>query len=234
MELADTVPNAVGAVALFSGTGGSPAVVDTAITIGVLQYTSTASYDIQNSGGSVLTLQNTGSTAAQITMPATTTLQKVSAPVRLAGDLVVTNSSNKALTMSGNISESGGSRSVTLASGLLVLSGTGNSWTGSTNVNGGTLQMGGANAAAPASTMVLSPGATVDLNSYSQVIGGLSGTGGTVSSSRRGHADDQPDRQLHFQRRDQGRHRPRCERRRAVAGAPRLGGECAWSRHLCG
>ena len=39
--------NAVGATALFNGSGSSPVSVDVAITLGKLQYSSSASYDIQ-------------------------------------------------------------------------------------------------------------------------------------------------------------------------------------------
>ena len=139
------------------------------------------SYTISGGTGGSLTFFNTSGNA-QISLASTSAAQIVSAPISLSSDLTVTSNSN-GLTLSGGIAESG-SHSVTLAGGSLVLSGT-NSYTGSTNLNAGTLRMGGANAASRLSTVVLSDGATMDLNSNSQVIGGVSGAGGTVTTSAR-------------------------------------------------
>ena len=131
------VPNVAGATAFFIGSGSSPAVVDTAITVGVLAYSSTASYDIQNSGGSTLTLQNSGGLNAQITLDSTTTSQTISAPVALGSSLTVTNSSSKSLTLSGGLA--GGSNGLVLASGNLILSGASAFSVGSLAVTSGTL-----------------------------------------------------------------------------------------------
>jgi fibronectin-binding autotransporter adhesin len=174
---ASSVPNAAGAFAYFNGSGGSPVVVDAPFTLGQLRYDSAQSYSIQ--GSQTLTFSNTAGNAS-ILLASTSASQTVSAPAVLATDLTVT-SNAAGLTMSGGITESG-SHGLTLAAGTLTLAGT-NTYTGDTNLNAGTLKMGAANAAAAGSKIVLAAGATVDLASTNQVIGGLAGSGGTVTSS---------------------------------------------------
>jgi fibronectin-binding autotransporter adhesin len=65
---------------------------------------------------------------------------------------------------------------VKIGSGTLTLSGT-SSYTGATDVNAGTLQAGAANAFAGSSAFTVVSGAVLDLNSFNQVIGSLSGAG---------------------------------------------------------
>ncbi|NDC54944.1 MAG: autotransporter domain-containing protein, partial [Planctomycetia bacterium] len=59
--------------------------------------------------------------------------------------------------------------------------GAANSFTGSIKVQGGTLQLSGSGAFDPASSVVMSSGATLDLNGKSQTFAALTGTGGTVA-----------------------------------------------------
>lgn len=63
--------------------------------------------------------------------------------------------------------------------GTLLLTGT-HSYTGSTDVGGGTLQAGAAGAFSPGSAFTIATGATLALNGFSQTIGSLAG-GGTVA-----------------------------------------------------
>ena len=82
------------------------------------------------------------------------------------------------LTISGPIQNGNGTTGALnkAGSGTLVLSGT-SSYTGATNVNAGTLQAGKANAFAPVSAFAVAGGAALDLNSFNQTIGSLTGAG---------------------------------------------------------
>jgi autotransporter-associated beta strand protein len=172
------VPNAAMAAATFNGAGGSPVVIDAGATVGALQFTTTASYDIQ--GPQTLTFDNSGAgTDATILMSATSGSQTLSAAVVLASNVTVM-AGPSGVTLSGPISGTG--KGLTLTGGLLVLSSTANSYSGDTNVGGGTLRMGALNAASSASTVVLSAGGTLDLNTFDQAVPGLSGAGGTVTN----------------------------------------------------
>jgi YVTN family beta-propeller protein/autotransporter-associated beta strand protein len=77
-------------------------------------------------------------------------------------------------TLSGSITGPGGLTKVGL--GMLTLSGAG-TYSGPTAVNAGTLQGGAANAFSPNSAYTIASGAFLDLNSFSQTIGSLSGVG---------------------------------------------------------
>ncbi len=83
-----------------------------------------------------------------------------------------------ALTYAGVISGTGALSK--LGAGTLTLSGA-NTYTGNTTLSAGTLQLGAAGALPASTRLVLSTGATLDLNGYSATVGGLSGTGGTVA-----------------------------------------------------
>ena len=82
-------------------------------------------------------------------------------------------------TLSGAIGGSGGLTKI--GAGTLTLSGAG-TYSGPTNVNAGTLQAGAANAFSPNSAYAIASGGALDLHGFSQVIGGLSGTGAVVNS----------------------------------------------------
>ena len=60
--------------------------------------------------------------------------------------------------------------------GVLNLSGS-NSYTGLTQVSGGTLQLGADNAISDASTVLVASGASFDLNGFNDTVGGLAGDG---------------------------------------------------------
>jgi fibronectin-binding autotransporter adhesin len=59
--------------------------------------------------------------------------------------------------------------------------GAANTFTGMINLQGGTLQLGAGGSFAAASSLVLSPGGTMNLNNKSQAFSAVSGTGGTVA-----------------------------------------------------
>ncbi|AZD86976.1 Type V secretory pathway, adhesin AidA [Pseudomonas chlororaphis subsp. aureofaciens] len=67
--------------------------------------------------------------------------------------------------------------------GLLVLSNSGNSYSGSTTVNGGTLQAGATNVFAHSSNVVINRGGTLNLNGHHQVANRLAGAGAITLGS---------------------------------------------------
>jgi autotransporter-associated beta strand protein len=85
-------------------------------------------------------------------------------------------------TMSGAISGSGSLTKI--GAGMLTLAGT-NTYSGNTNVNGGTLQLGNAQALYGSinSTLVTANSGVVDLNSNSILVGGIGGDGGIITDS---------------------------------------------------
>jgi autotransporter-associated beta strand protein len=90
------------------------------------------------------------------------------------------------LTVSGAISGSNAADNLTkTGTGTLVLSNTGNNYTESTVVSGGTLQLGASNVIPSASNVTVAGGAVLDLNAKSNAINGLNGAG-TVTSSTAG------------------------------------------------
>ncbi len=83
-------------------------------------------------------------------------------------------SSSNTLTYGGIIAGAG---SLTKAdSGTLVLSGA-NTYTGATNITGGTLTLGVANAISTSSAVAIASGATLNLNTFTEALGPLSGAG---------------------------------------------------------
>ncbi len=130
-----------GDTVLFASATGPMARLDGANpTLAGITFNSAAtSYTIaQGSGGSV-TLQGTSGGTVSVLAGSHT----ISAPLHLASDTTFTAAAASSLSISGPIDGSGG---VTLTgSGVLTLSGA-NSYTGPTQVNGGTLQFNGASA----------------------------------------------------------------------------------------
>ncbi len=141
------VPSGQGVTATFGSlTGAGPAVnvtVNKAFTAGSLVFAnSSVAYNLAGDGisGHTLTLDKGGSGAASITVLSGSHI--VSAPLNLANGLLIALSSdpaadNPALTISGSVSGTGGLRKT--GPGTLVL-GAGNSFTGGSEVAGGTLR----------------------------------------------------------------------------------------------
>jgi outer membrane autotransporter protein len=134
------------------------------------------------SAGTIAVGSNTALGTGSLAMADGTTLQAAANNIALANSVSVagistvdTNSNN--LSLSGNVTGAGGVTKI--GAGVLTLSGSGNSYSGATNVNAGTLKSSAAGAFSSNSAFVVSTGATLDLNGYSQVIGSLAGAGST-------------------------------------------------------
>ncbi len=77
---------------------------------------------------------------------------------------------------------SGTSLSTKAGAGILALSNTGNSYTGSTSILTGTLKLGASGVIPDSSDVSISSGATLDLNAKSETIGSLAGAGTVLLS----------------------------------------------------
>ncbi len=94
--------------------------------------------------------------------------------IQLGAGTLTAGANNSSTTYSGIVSGSG---ALTKAgTGVLILSGA-NTFTGATSVNGGTLRLGLASTLASATDLTVAGGATLDLDSFNQSIGSLSGAG---------------------------------------------------------
>jgi autotransporter-associated beta strand protein len=94
--------------------------------------------------------------------------------VILGAGALAAGSNNTSTTFSGVISGTGAlTKSGT---GTLTLSGN-NTYTGGTNINAGTLQLGGSERIANNAAVTIASGATLNLNTYTETIGALSGAG---------------------------------------------------------
>lgn len=108
----------------------------------------------------------------------------VSGNVTLGGDALITAYQNTG-TLSGAVSESGGSRILQLGiaddTGVITLSGTVN-LTGGTLVRGGTVRFGANNVFGDTNALTIN-GAILELNGFSDTLGTLTLTSGTISNS---------------------------------------------------
>jgi autotransporter-associated beta strand protein len=170
------VPNGAGQTAVFSGTSANAPVtvtLDVPQTVGTLMLGNSSgpstSYTIGNSSNT-LTLNNSGSQASVLVFGGTHT---ISAPVNLVGgNLDVAASNSSSLTISGNLSDDGLLRSVTLdgdGTAELVLGGS-NSYGGGTYVDAGVLEVATVNSLPSGSNLYV--GATA--SSFSPVVAGPS------------------------------------------------------------
>ena len=100
-------------------------------------------------------------------------------------ELIITNAIGASLRINSQISGSGGltlnSYADTTASPI-ILGSTSNNYTGTTTINGGTLQLGAAGVIPDGSTVDVSLGSLLDLNGNSETIDALAG-GGTVDTT---------------------------------------------------
>jgi autotransporter-associated beta strand protein len=178
------VPNGSGQTAVINQPTGTAATVtlDEAVTLGMLQLgnsgqSSSVGYTVIGSGGSVLTLSNSGGNPSQINVTEGT--HAISAPISLAGSLSVSLSAAATLTLGGNISESATS-SLTLSNGgTLILSGS-NSYSGGTTVNSGVLVAENAAAIPSGSLLEIDAGGSLVLgmtgSAYVEGLGRIAGS----------------------------------------------------------
>ncbi len=166
-----TVPNGVGATAIFGGSIGAPSTVtlDISPTVGTLEFSNLVnSYSIAPMGANFLTFNvSVGAAALNNTGGAHT----ISAPVTLASNLVITNTS-VSITLSGVISGTG---SVNVIGPALTVYGGANTYSGGTTITSGTLQCSAANVMPPTGAVAMS-GGVFSLFGNNQAIGTLSGT----------------------------------------------------------
>jgi autotransporter-associated beta strand protein len=145
--------------AAFSGSGSVTAItLDANPSLAALSFSGT-NYTL--SGGS-LTMNAASGTATVTVSSGTQTIQ--SAMEISGGSMVLGVSNSGVLRTSGNISDDGNQRSLTLTgdgSGALILSGTANSYTGGTNVDAGTLYATNSNALADGSSLAVGAGGTL-------------------------------------------------------------------------
>ena len=118
-------------------------------------------------------MANTGVLAATISNSGGN--QTIAAPIVLGSNLSVTDTAGSVLTIAQTISETGGSRSLSVSGGELILSGT-SSYTGGTTVSGGTLEVTAAKALASSGLVTISGGGRL-------VLGSGSGIGALISAS---------------------------------------------------
>ena len=101
---------------------------------------------------------------------------------KIAGSSMFDIAAGTTTTLQGVISNGASPGSlVKTDTGTLLISGT-NTYTGATDVNGGTLRAGSAGAFGSSSTFAVAAGATLDLNGFNETFGALSGAG-TVSGA---------------------------------------------------
>jgi fibronectin-binding autotransporter adhesin len=158
-----------GAELSTSNTAQLTVTLDVPVTLGALQFGSigspNAGWVVAGSGGSGLTFNNSGGTAAVNVLSGT---NSITAQVLVAGgNLDIAASNGGILTFSNNVSDDGGQRSLTLdgdGSGQLILGGS-NSYSGGTNVNAGVLVVNHVAALLDESSLTVGPGAEANFDS---------------------------------------------------------------------
>ncbi len=103
--------------------------------------------------------------------------------VTLSGVGIIDVATGLQLTMAGTFQGSGGVAVGVAGTGILTLSGTSNNYSGTTQVNTGTLQAGAVNAFSSASVVNVSSGATLDVNNHNNAIASLLGSGSVTLGS---------------------------------------------------
>jgi autotransporter-associated beta strand protein len=186
-----TYGNTIGGTGLVSG-GTSTAIDKTGAGTLVLSATNTFTGNVDISAGtlSVASQADLGSGSKSVVMSNGTTFAVTSnatlaptAAFQIAGLSSFDIAAGTTSTLQGAISD--GISSGTLVktdTGTLVLSGA-NTFTGGTTVNGGTLQVGAANALPATGTVNVASGAILNLNGFNQTFGGLTGAGTVMGAS---------------------------------------------------
>ena len=156
--LAVTANNALGTTA-----GGTT--IASGATLDLRNVTYGTAETLTVNGGTIATSTGTSSFAGNVVLGANST-------VNVAGSQ---------LTLSGVVS--GANRGIDKQNaGTLVLAGA-NTYSGATNINGGTLRASATNRIADASAVTVASGAVFDLNNFSDTIGSLAGAGNVTLGS---------------------------------------------------
>jgi len=186
-----TYANTIGGTGLTSG-GVTTALNKTGAGMLVLSATNTFTGNVNISAGtlSVAGTANLGNVANDViisnggtlAMTATTTLANGRA-FQIAGLSTIDIASATTTTLQGVVSNGASSGTlVKTGGGTLLLSAT-NTYTGATNVNGGTLRAGSAGAFGASTTFSVLAGATLDLNGFNKTFGSLSGDGTVIGAN---------------------------------------------------
>ena len=149
--------------------------VDGVFAVDSLTFSSPISYTIAPLGiGNYLTLGGGG--GLQNIVLTGTGSHEISSPLTLASNMVINQGSTGTLTLSGGVS--GLHNVVQQGTGFVILSAA-NSYTGSTTIQGGTMQAGAASVFSPTSDFIVN--AVLDLNDFSNTINSLSGSGSVTT-----------------------------------------------------
>ncbi len=156
--LAVTVNNALGTSA-----GGTTIASGATLDLRNVTYSSTEALTVN--GGTILASTGTSSLAGNIALGANSTVNVTGAQLTLSRVI------------------SGATFGIDKQSaGTLVLAGA-NTYTGSTNVSGGTLRLNATNRIANTSAVTVASGATFDMNNFSDTVGSLAGSGNVTLGS---------------------------------------------------
>ena len=183
-------PNGAGTTATFGNgvlnTVNAPTVTVTLsgpVVLGSLVFNNTlgTGYILVNGGtsGNAITLDNNGQGATVSVATEVSALQQIQASLVLADNATFDVAAGSSLLItSGGISETGGSRGITLSGGGSLTLGTANGFTGGTTVNSGTLRTtaAGALGSGPLAVNANDGVASVVILGGNETIGGLSGT----------------------------------------------------------
>jgi autotransporter-associated beta strand protein len=126
---------------------------------------------------SKLILANTGSSTATITVSAGN--HSIAVPLEMDSNVSIIEATGSGLNILGQISDSGGSKTLTkTGSGTLTLSGS-NTYTGATQISGGVLALTSTGQILANSAISTADAATFQINSGSHTVGTISGSGAT-------------------------------------------------------
>jgi uncharacterized protein with beta-barrel porin domain len=180
-----TYANTIGGTGLTTG-GVNTAINKTGAGTLALSAANTFTGNVNISAGT-LSIANTGnlgntandviiSNGGTLAVTGTTTLAS-GRGVKMAGSATIDVAGATTTTLQGVVADgaSAGTLNKTGA-GILLMSGT-NTYTGATDVNGGTLRAGSAGAFGASTTFAVASGATLDLNGFNRSFGSLSGAG---------------------------------------------------------
>lgn len=149
----------------------------------------TGAYTLASGTGGTL-FMDTG-TASPASLVNSTNNNTISAPVGLASPTNITTAGGTILAITGAIS-GGGSLTATASSAGVLQLGAANSYSGGTNINGGTVQLGIAGALPTAGPVVINSGGTLDINNFAVASAmtingaGVGGNGVIVNTSTGG------------------------------------------------